>query len=734
MHPQLAMWRRLGIRTQLTVLVGLLLTLVAALVLGLTYWLDVRDRQALAIEQAATLHRALSQDLIRALIDPGVEVHADLSFRLAGFRPLDELVLFDRATGEPVYRYRRDGVDAKVRMPAPERAPVKASLDESRDAPGDTPAGTTGDTAGDTPEDTPGSTATPHAAPEITRTHLSLCEPLTAGVARFGTACYALDLARYHTGLRQRLLSLAILYPVALVVGLSLAFWFGGVYTRPFVALANTMRSNNPRANQYRLMQTQARNEVGALYAGYNAMIDQIVRATEELRYLSRHDTLTGLLNRFGFDQALEPCLRGTRAQHQQPVDTASHALVQIDLDLFKLINESAGQLAGDHLLKQVAQLCRDHWPEPAALARVGGDEFLALLPDYDEERARQETRGLLERIGELRFRWQQSAFDVTASAGLVAFRPCEYHRDDLIAAADSALRQARMRGHQQLHCHRADAEHQRRESAERLAASAIREALRDGPARFELFAQPIVPLVPSSTSASLAAASSAPTINYEILLRLRTGDGELMSPGVFLPAAERYQLMSAIDQKVFADFFAAMEDYPAHLRTLGFASINLSGSTLTHPDFQAWFSEVLARRDFPWRKLVVEVTETTAVGNLPQASDFIARCRAAGVRVALDDFGTGLSSFEYLKSLPFDRIKIDGSFIRDMLTDPVDYETVRYIHQIARLRDQRTIAEFVETEAQCDALREIGIDYGQGYLLGRPRPLLELLDQGNRV
>ncbi|WP_328987131.1 putative bifunctional diguanylate cyclase/phosphodiesterase [Thiorhodovibrio winogradskyi] len=689
------MWQRLGIRTQLIVLVGLLLTLVAALVLGLTYWLDVRDRQTMAIEQAATLHRALSQDLLKALIDPGVEGHADLSFRLAGFRPLDGLVLWDSAH-EPVYHYQREDVDAAALTRSQINTPVKA----------------------------PG-----NAAPAIGRGHLSLCEPLAAGGARFGSACYALDLTRYHTGLRQRLISLSMLYAVALSVALAMAFWIGGLYTRPFTALASTMRSNDPRANRYRLMQTRARNEVGALYTGYNAMIDQIVRATDELRYLSRHDTLTGLLNRFGFDQTLEHCLGATGAAEQRVDVTISHVLVQIDLDLFKLVNDSAGQLAGDFLLKQVAQLCRDHWPAPAALARIGGDEFFALLPDCDEDRARRETWELLERIGELRFRWEQSAFDITASAGLVAFSPYEYRRDDLIAAANSALKQAQMRGHHQLHCHRADAERQRRESAERFAASAIKEALRAGPARFELFAQPIVPL---ESPESVSKGFSTSTNNYEILLRLRTGNGELMSPGLFLPAAERYQLMSAIDQYVFAAFFDAMEQHPAHLDALGFASINLSGSTLTHPDFQAWFGEVLSQRDFPWYKLVVEVTETTAVGNLPQASDFISRCRAAGVRVALDDFGTGLSSFEYLKSLPFDRIKIDGSFIRDMLTDPVDYETVRYIHQIARLRDQRTIAEFVETEAQLAALSAIGVDYGQGYLLGRPRPLVELFDEGS--
>ncbi|MBK1648785.1 putative bifunctional diguanylate cyclase/phosphodiesterase [Rhabdochromatium marinum] len=663
------MWQRLSIRTQLLLLVGLLLTLVTLLVLGLTYALDVRDRQAMAVEQATTLHRALRQDLIKVLLDSSVDQHANMSFRLAGFQPLDELMLFDR-TDQPVYRYLRE--DANSVLPA---HPFAA------------------------------------AAPRISRTHLSLCEALDIGhlnqAARLGTACYALDLARYHTGLRQRILTLLVLYPAALLLGLLLALWVGGFYTRPFIDLARTMRSNDPRANRFTTAQTVARNEVAELYAGYNTMIGQITRSTEELRYLSYHDTLTGLLNRYGFNQALEPLLGEGEGEH---------ALVQIDLDLFKLVNDSAGQLAGDHLLKQVAQLCRDHWPAPNVLARIGGDEFFALLPNCDETRARQDTRRLLDRIGELRFRWEAFAFDMTASAGVVVFQPLEYNRDGLMTVVNSALKQARLRGHNQIDCHRADTERQRRESAERLAASAIKEALRQGPARFELFAQPIVPLTEPTGN------------NYEILLRLRSSTGELMSPGLFLPAAEQYQLMSAIDQYVFAAFFAAMEQHPAHLEALGFASINLSGSTLTHPDFQAWFGDLLAQQDFPWHKLVVEVTETSAIGNLPQASDFIARCRAAGIKVALDDFGTGLSSFEYLKSLPFDRIKIDGSFIRDMLTDPVDHETVRYIHQIARLRQQRTIAEFVETEEQLAALRAIGIDYGQGYLLGRPQPLVEQL------
>lgn len=675
------MWQRLSLRTQLISLVGLLLTLVAGLVLGLNLWLDVRERQAMAVEQATTLHRALSQDLIKSLIEPSVDQHADMSIRLAGFEPLDELLLFDRQD-QPIYRYLRDG--------APAVLPARP-LDWAESV--------------------------------ISRTHLSLCEPLDVGGAphgiRLGMACYALDLARYHTGLRQRMLTLLVMYPVALSLGLLLALWVGGLYTRPFIELARTMRANDPRANRFKTAQTRARNEVGALYAGYNDMIGHITRATEELRYLSYHDTLTGLLNRFGFAQALDEVLNA-----QAPVP---HTLIEIDVDLFRLINDSAGEQAGDQLLKQIAQLCRDHWPAPVVLARIGDDEFFALLPDCDETQAREQTRTLLNRIAELRFRWETAAFDVTASAGLVVFLPLEYNREELMIAVQSALTGARMLGHNQIDCHRADAERQRRKSAERVAATAIKEALRQGPARFELFAQPIVPIL-QQTENPAENQAAAGAINYEILLRLRTGDGELMSPGLFLPTAEHYQLMGAIDQHVFGAFFAALEQHPEHLTGLGFASINVSGSTLTHPDFQAWFGHMLAERPFPWHKLVVEVTETSAIGNLPQASEFIARCRAVGVKVALDDFGTGLSSFEYLKSLPFDRVKIDGSFVRDMLTDPVDHETIRYIHQIARLRKQRTIAEFVETEDQLAALTAIGIDFGQGYLLGRPRPLVELL------
>lgn len=663
------MWQQLRIRTQLVALLGALLTLVALLVLALTVWLDVGERRELAIEQAATLHRALDQDLVRAVIEPTIDRQAELSFRLAGFTPLDALILFD-AEHTPVYRYRRTG--ATFTLPS-------------------------------SPSALP--------APELSATHLSRCEALQAGAGTFGSACYGLNLERYHTGLRERIQSLLMLYALALLMGLGLAVWVGRLYTRPFSALVQVMRANDARANRYTLLHTAARNEIGELYGGYNAMIEQIVRATQDLRYLNHHDSLTGVLNRCGFTLALEHLLG------QDTDDARTHVLVQLDLDLFRLVNDSAGQLAGDQLLRQVAQLCRDHWPAPAALARIGGDEFFALLPHCDEERGCREARGLLDRIGELRFRWEHAAFDVSASAGLVAFAPGEYQRDELITAVNSALKQAQLRGHQQLHCQRADAERQRRESDERLAANAIKEALRQGPARFELFAQPIVAL-----------SGERRALNYEILLRLRTGSGELLSPGLFLPVAEQYQLMSAIDQHVFAAFFEAMTQHPQHLEQLGFASINLSGSTLTHPDFQAWFSDILAQQNFPWPKLVVEVTETTAVGNLPQASDFIARCRVQGVQIALDDFGTGLSSFEYLKSLPFDRVKIDGSFIRDILSDPVDHETVRYIHQIARLREQSTIAEFVETERQLDALRAIGIDYGQGYLLGKPQPLADYL------
>jgi len=218
--------------------------------------------------------------------------------------------------------------------------------------------------------------------------------------------------------------------------------------------------------------------------------------------------------------------------------------------------------------------------------------------------------------------------------------------------------------------------------------------------------------------------------MSYEILVRLRDARGGLLMPNRFLPTAIRYQLITEVDMHVFWTYLETVMASPQHLENLAFVNINLAGTTLNRVDFQNKVKEAIKTFQFPWDKLVFEVTETSAVGNLAQASDFIQYCRGLGIRVALDDFGTGMASFEYLKSLPLDVVKIDGCFIRDMLSDPLDHAMVRYAHDISKLRGQETIAEFVEDAAHLQELKNIGIDYAQGYHIGRPEPLADWLGQ----
>ncbi|MDH5184614.1 MAG: EAL domain-containing protein, partial [Gammaproteobacteria bacterium] len=404
-------------------------------------------------------------------------------------------------------------------------------------------------------------------------------------------------------------------------------------------------------------------------------------------------------------------------AEHLKLEIAGPHVLMLIDLDQFKLINDAVGHVAGDELLRQISQICKQVLPANTMIGRVGGDDFYMLFPTTSEVKAVEYARSLLSDLQAYRFLWESGEFNVSASIGLVSFNAHEYTMAALVTAVDTAFYAAKTKGRNQLHIYRHDDNRVQQYNDDIQISSVISEALQGGAAQFELYAQDIVPLQ-YSTSA----------LSYEILLRMRDSKGEMCMPGQFLPTAERYQLMTEIDTYVLWKYLETVCDKHNHIEKLAFVNINLAGATLNHPDFQQRLKAAIEKFDFPWSKLVLEVTETSAVGNLLMASDFIKYCRDIGIRVALDDFGTGMASFEYLKHLPFDVVKIDGNFVKDMLLDPVDHAMVSYVHQISKLRKQETIAEFIEDEEHLQALKEIGVDYGQGYHLGKPRPLIEWL------
>jgi diguanylate cyclase (GGDEF)-like protein len=471
------------------------------------------------------------------------------------------------------------------------------------------------------------------------------------------------------------------------------------------------MQDNDIENNKFKSVETKFKNEIGMLFDGYNKMISKIIKTTKVLRYQSHHDSLTGLYNRYAIEKEIESALQDEKS--------SSNVLINLDLDQFKAVNDSVGHVAGDELLQMVAHSMKQLLPADVAIARVGGDDFFILLKNTTQQQGIKTAKNLLQQLSDFRFVWQGETLSISASIGLVVFQPFEYTLTNLIKSADIAFYNAKAIGQNKLHVYSKDDKTEKQLVSEIQIAGFIKEALKDGPSRFELYAQDIVPLQRESSK-----------VSYEILIRMFDSQGNFLPPDTFLPVAERYQLMVDIDRHVLTLYLDTIALHPEHLDKLESVHVNLAGGTLNQPDFQNCVKDAIKQYHFPWERLELEITETSSIGNLVHAEEFITFCKQRGIGFALDDFGTGMSSFEYLKNLPFDIVKIDGSFVRDMLTDPVDHAMIRYTHEISKLRDQETVAEYVETKADVDELRKIGITYGQGYYLGKPRPLAEWLNE----
>ncbi len=427
-------------------------------------------------------------------------------------------------------------------------------------------------------------------------------------------------------------------------------------------------------------------------------------RARSQLRYQARHDALTDLFNRYEFQERLTSALDGVRRGER-------HVLCYLDLDQFKVVNDTCGHAAGDELLRQVAGFLRTRVKADDCIARLGGDEFAWLLSHCDLERARARVEEIRRYFEQWRFLWKDRMFPVRASFGLVALEPGIGDWEAALRCADSACFLAKERGSNRIQVYRCDDLALRQRDREMGWVSRIEAALEQD--RFRLYAQPIVPVGEIGDT----------TPRYEILLRLCERDEKPVSPGQFLPAAERYRLMVRIDRWVVERVLALLARFPEHP---GRYSINLSGQSLGDQELLA-----LIERDdrrVPPERLCFEITETAAIANLPQARPFLERLQRMGYGLALDDFGTGLSSYAYLRHLPVDEVKIDGQFVRDICRDPVDLAMVRSINEVAHILGKRTVAEWVEDAAVLETLRELGVDYAQGRHLGDPQPLERIL------
>jgi diguanylate cyclase (GGDEF)-like protein/PAS domain S-box-containing protein len=426
------------------------------------------------------------------------------------------------------------------------------------------------------------------------------------------------------------------------------------------------------------------------------------------LSYAASHDVLTELVNRREFEQRLERALKSAKARE------TSYAVLYLDLDQFKIVNDACGHNAGDALLKQIGSLLKSKIRWRDTLARLGGDEFGVLLESCTMDEALRTAETLRENIGDYRFSWDDRTFRLGVSIGVV---PITAGTDDvasLLSAADSACAAAKDAGRNRVYNYQENDIDLMKRRKEMQWAARISNALDEN--RFELFRQTIQPLQ----------GNAEPGAHYELLIRMRDESGQLIAPGLFIAAAERYGLMTAIDRWVIAQAFTWLVSEADERERLSLCAINLSGQSLADEKFLPFVIEQFQRSGLSGSCICFEITETAAIASYSQANRFIHALKELGCRFALDDFGTGLSSFGYLKHFPVDFLKIDGSFVKEILHDPIDREMVRSINEIGHLTGKRTIAEFAENQEIITMLRGMGIDYAQGYGVSEPKRLLE--------
>lgn len=433
--------------------------------------------------------------------------------------------------------------------------------------------------------------------------------------------------------------------------------------------------------------------------------------AGEELHYRATHDDLTGLLNRSEFDRRLEQALESAR------IKGAVHVVCYLDIDLFKSINDTAGHRAGDELLRQVAARIRQGVRPTDLMARVGGDEFAVLFERCAVEDGLRRAEDLRRAVRETRFAWDTKSFNITVSVGVAPIAADSGNLSDVLAQIDDACRFAKNTGRNRVHVGGGDANR----SARRDDIGWV-ECIHDALQHDEL-------ILYAQTVRAIDASAVPP--HFEILLRLRDAAGTLVTPGMFLPIAERYHLMPEIDRAVIHQALAQLARRRASGGRAVIANINLSGQSLYDPEFFDFIVGTIRDTQVPPSWLCFEITETAAVANLSSALALVAGLRELGCQFALDDFGSGLSSFGYLKNLQVDYIKIDGLFVKHIADDPIDRAMVRSINEMAHVMGIRTIAECVETDAILRELRDIQVDFAQGYGISMPQPLTELLDGG---
>lgn len=449
-------------------------------------------------------------------------------------------------------------------------------------------------------------------------------------------------------------------------------------------------------------------NIVGAVMVFYDVTLNR--SGTHLLSYHATHDSLTGLVNRREFERRLMSLLERARKHDLR------HAFCYLDLDQFKIINDTCGHVVGDKLLRQLAYLLQESMRETDTLARLGGDEFGVLLENCPLDRASAIAEKMREIIKEFRFTWEGRSYELGVSIGLIQIDKDSVSIHELMRDVDAACYAAKDKGRNRVQIYRPDNLELAKRHGEMAWVGRINNALQEN--RFLLYCQPIYSVLDKRVC------------HLEILLRLLDEKGEIISPFTFIPAAERYGLMPEIDRWVVRSSLAALKTFLINnnRRQQLLCNINLSGASLGEEGFASYLIEQIENSQLPADTICFEITETAAVSNFEVASALMKNLRKRGCRLALDDFGSGLSSFAYLKAFPVDFLKIDGSFVKHIGVDAVACAMVQSINTVGHVMGLKTIAEYVEDEAIFNKLTEMNVDCAQGYYLAKPMPLQEFM------
>jgi diguanylate cyclase (GGDEF)-like protein/PAS domain S-box-containing protein len=457
-------------------------------------------------------------------------------------------------------------------------------------------------------------------------------------------------------------------------------------------------------------------NVVGMIVVFHD--VSQLREMEQQLSWQATHDVLTGLANRREFERRLGKLLESAKGEQ------IHHALLYLDLDNFKTVNDTCGHAAGDEFLRQLTKVMQSRMRASDTLARLGGDEFGALLESCPLEQAVRIANAIRDTVRDFRFVWAGKGFSVGVSIGLVPLDARSGTTARVLAAADASCYEAKNKGRDRVQVHRPQDRRFTQRTGELQMIAQINQAFEHG--NFRLFRQAIIPL----------GERPAEEPHYEVLVRMIDANGNVLPPTAFMPAAERYNLLTSVDRWVITTLveFLASEvaagrianDFE-NLDAGGFYAVNLSGASMSDNSFPGFLRALLTEHALPRGLLCFEVTETTAIANLNKAAELMHELKGLGCTFALDDFGIGMSSFAYLKYLPVNYLKIDGTFVKDMAVDQMDYAIVEAINRIAHILGMRTVAEFVEDEITLGKLAAMGVDFAQGFFIARPEAIASL-------